>query len=140
MGNGAHTDVALQTLMKRYIDKFVLCPSCGLPETEYKIKSNQISHRCAACGAKESIEMSHKLCTYILAQDKKAKKDGKSKDKKKKKEDSDEEKKKKKKEKKDKDSDGENADEEKKKKKKKEKKDKDADEEKKKDEDLVDEM
>lgn len=100
--------------------------------------------------------MSHKLCTYILAQDKKAKKDGKSKDKKKKKEDSDEEKKKKKKEKKDKDSDGEKdkekkkkkkekkdkdgADEEKKKKKKKEKKDKDADEEKKKDEDLVDEM
>merc|ERR1712228_484550 len=138
--NGAHTNQTLQNHIKRYIDIFVLCPSCGLPETEYKIKNGVIFHRYAACGAKESIEMSHKLCTYILAQDKKAKKDGKSKDKKKKKEDSDEEKKKKKKEKKDKDSDGEKDKE--KKKKKKEKKDKEvADEEKKKkDEDLVDEM
>jgi len=124
--NGAHTDMTLQNLMKRYIDKFVLCPSCGLPETEYKIKSNQISHRCKACGAKEAVDMSHKLCTYILAQDKKAKKDGKGKDKKKikEKDNSDEEKdkKKKKKEKKEKEKD---SDEEKEKKKKKKEKDKD---------------
>merc|ERR1712228_808595 len=75
--NGAHTDVALQTLMKRYIQEFVLCPSCGLPETEYKIKNDTIWHKCAACGAKEMVDMSHKLCTYILAQDKKAKKENK---------------------------------------------------------------
>ena len=67
--NGAHTDIALQNLMKRYIDKFVLCPGCGLPETEYKIKSGkEISHRCKACGFKGPVEMSHKLVTYILAQ------------------------------------------------------------------------
>jgi len=123
--NGAHTDQTLQNLMKRYIDFFVLCPSCGLPETEYKIKNSQIWHRCAACGAKESVEMGHKLCTYILAQDKKAKK---SKDKKKK-NDSDEEKKKKKKKSK-------GSDDEKKKKKtkgKKKKKDKTEEEDKKED-------
>lgn len=129
--NGAHTDVALQTLMKRYIDKFVLCPSCGLPETEYKIKSNQISHRCKACGAKESVDMSHKLCTYILAQDKKAKKEGKGKDKKKSKEkehsDEEKDKKKKKKDKKEKESDEEK--EKKKKKKDKDKKEKEKDKE-----------
>jgi len=77
--NGAHTDATLQDLVHRYIDKFVLCPNCNLPETEYKIKSDAIYHKCAACGAKEMVDMSHKLCNYILAEDKKAKKAGKGK-------------------------------------------------------------
>lgn len=122
--NGAHTDAVLQNLIKKYIDVFVLCPSCSLPETEYKIKSGCVWHKCAACGAKEMVDMSHKLCTYILAQDKKKKKEGK-KDKGTKDKDKDEKKSKKKK---DKDRDG--SDEEKKKKKKdkkKEKKDKKKD-------------
>lgn len=81
--NGAHTDAVLQDLMHRYIEKFVLCPVCRYPETEYKIKSDIIWHRCKACGAKEMVDMSHKLCNFILAEDKKvkkeAKKDGKEK-------------------------------------------------------------
>jgi translation initiation factor 2 beta subunit (eIF-2beta)/eIF-5 len=52
--NGAHTDGTLQELMHRYIEKFVLCPNCGLPESEYKIKNDCIFHRCKACGAKET--------------------------------------------------------------------------------------
>lgn len=125
--NGAHNDMVLQTLMKKYIDKFVLCPQCGLPETKYKVKTspNSITHRCAACGATESVDMSHKLCTYILAQDKKNKKD-KKKDKKKKGKDGDDDEKKKdkKKKKKDKKEGSDEDDGEKKKKKKKDKKDK----------------
>ena len=104
--NGAHTDATLQDLIKRYIDKFVLCPNCNLPETEYKIKSDAIYHKCMACGAKEMVDMSHKLCNFILAENKKAKKDGKGKPKKedkkakkKDKEGSDEDKKSKKKDK-----------------------------------------
>jgi len=107
--NGAHTDDTLQKLIRRYIDLFVLCPNCHLPETDYKIKNETIWHRCKACGAKEMVDMGHKLCNYILAQDKKDKKAGKNKgkkedkkSKKKGKDDSDEEKKKSKKEKKDK--------------------------------------
>lgn len=69
--NGAFTDGTLQDLIHRYIDKFVLCPTCGLPETEYKIKSGTIWHKCAACGSKEMVDMSHKLCNYILAEHKK---------------------------------------------------------------------
>ena len=107
--NGAHTDDTLQKLIHRYIELFVLCPNCKLPETEYKIKNEVIWHRCAACGAKEMVDMGHKLCNYILAQHKKdlkeAKKAGK-KDKKSgkkgKKDDSDDDKKKKKDKKKDK--------------------------------------
>lgn len=130
--NGAHTDAVLQEMMKRYIQGFVLCPSCGLPETKYKIKSEVIYHTCAACGAKDMVDMSHKLCTFILAQDKKAKKESKAKDKKNKKDKkagSDEEKKKgsddEKKEKKKKSKKKDKDDEEKKDKKEKKKKDKD---------------
>jgi translation initiation factor 5 len=112
--NGAHMDAVLQDLMHRYIERFVLCPNCNLPETDYKIKNDAIWHKCAACGAKEMVDMSHKLCNYILAEDKKAKKDSK----KSKKGDKDDKKKKDKK--KDKDSD----DEKKKKKDKKKSKDK----------------
>ena len=79
--NGAHTDAVLQDLMHRYIEKFVLCPTCGLPETDYKIKSGVIWHKCAACGAKEMVDMGHKLCNYILAEDKKGGKKGKKADK-----------------------------------------------------------
>lgn len=80
--NGAHTDATLQELMHRYIEKFVLCPQCRLPETGYKIKNECIYHRCKACGAMEMVDMSHKLCNFILAENKKAKKEAKSKDKK----------------------------------------------------------
>merc|ERR1712238_299486 len=89
-------------------ESFVLCPTCGLPETRYSIKNGTIWHKCAACGAKEMVDMNHKVTNYILAEDKKEKKKKKPKeitkeDKKGKgKDDSDEEKKKKKKEKKEK--------------------------------------
>jgi len=102
--NGAHTDDTLQKLIHRYIESFVLCPNCGLPETKYSIKNGTIWHRCAACGAKEMVDMNHKITNYILAQDKKNKKLKKTKNKEAKKgkgkEDSDEDKDKKKKEKK----------------------------------------
>lgn len=102
--NGAHNDDVLQDLVHRYIEKFVLCPNCRLPESEYKIKNDIIYHRCKACGAKETVDMSHKLVNFILAENKKSKKDSKKekkeKKKKNKKDDSDEDKKKAKKEKK----------------------------------------
>jgi len=131
--NGAHTDAVLQDKMHVYIETFVLCPNCRYPETEYKIKSDTIFHRCKACGAVNTVNMQHKLCTYILAQNKKAKAEKKKKDKeaakKKKKGGSDEEKeekkdKEKKKDKKDKDKKKDKKDKKDKDKKKKDKKDK----------------
>eukprot|EP00616_Rhizochromulina_sp_CCMP1243_P013790 CAMPEP_0118974144 /NCGR_PEP_ID=MMETSP1173-20130426/11098_1 /TAXON_ID=1034831 /ORGANISM="Rhizochromulina marina cf, Strain CCMP1243" /LENGTH=198 /DNA_ID=CAMNT_0006923853 /DNA_START=128 /DNA_END=721 /DNA_ORIENTATION=+ len=107
--NGAHTTSDLQNNLFKYIEKFVLCPNCRLPETDYKVRSGVIYSACGACGAKEMVDMSHKLTTYILAQDKKNKKEKKKDDKKKKAKDGAEEaaaadeKDKKKKKKKDKD-------------------------------------
>ena len=116
--NGAHETRTLQEKLSIYIEKFVLCPQCKLPETSYKIKHDIIYHNCLACGAREMVDMQHKLATYILAQNKKAKK-LKAKDKKKD-GDSKDDKKKKKASKKD----GNDEDEEKRKKKEKKKKEK----------------
>ncbi|CAM9709063.1 unnamed protein product [Phaeothamnion confervicola] len=71
--NGAHTDAALQQLVHKYIELFVICPQCRLPESSYKIRHGIINHKCAACGCKDVVDMTHKLCTFILNQEKKAK-------------------------------------------------------------------
>jgi len=87
--NGAHKDMDLQNHLSRYIECFVLCKNCRLPETHYKIKDGLISQKCLACGSKDSVDMTHKLTAFILAQHKKHKeaskssgKDAKKKDKK----------------------------------------------------------
>jgi len=132
--NGAHTDAVLQGTVHKYIQEFVLCPNCGLPETNYSFKNGCVLHRCMACGAKEMVDMSHKLCTYILAQEKKRKQEEKKSGKKKEKgkeakvlADDDEKKEKKKKKKKSKDSDDEKKKKKKKDKKKEKKKSKEKD-------------
>jgi len=84
--NGNHTAQDLQALLCRYIENFVLCKQCRLPETSYKIKAGLISQKCAACGNKDNVDMTHKLTTFILAQHKRNKelaaKNGEKKDKK----------------------------------------------------------
>ena len=75
--NGQHTNKILQQHLDTFIDKFVLCPTCLLPETKLSIKNGNIYHKCKACGAKNLVDMSHKLCKFILSQHKAAKKDSK---------------------------------------------------------------
>jgi translation initiation factor 2 beta subunit (eIF-2beta)/eIF-5 len=59
--NGAHRDQDLQSHLSRYIEYFVLCKNCRLPETHYKIKDGMISQKCLACGSKDTVDMTHKL-------------------------------------------------------------------------------
>uniref|UniRef100_A0A0B7B9X6 Eukaryotic translation initiation factor 5 n=1 Tax=Arion vulgaris TaxID=1028688 RepID=A0A0B7B9X6_9EUPU len=66
--NGSHTDEKLQTLMDGFIKKFVLCPECSNPETNLvvQVKRGTIQQRCIACGNVTSVDMRHKLTTFIL--------------------------------------------------------------------------
>jgi translation initiation factor 5 len=64
--NGAHRDQDLQSHLSRYIENFVLCKNCRLPETHYKIKDGMISQKCLACGSKDSVDMTHKLTVSVL--------------------------------------------------------------------------
>jgi len=75
--NGAIATPDLQNHLKRYIEFFVLCKNCKLPETQYKIKSETLSQKCLACGSKDLCDMSHKLTSFILSQHKKKKEEDK---------------------------------------------------------------
>ncbi|KAF9154966.1 hypothetical protein BG015_011462 [Linnemannia schmuckeri] len=65
--NGAHDATKLQTLLNGFIQKFVLCPSCGNPETDIIVdKAGLIQMYCNACGRRNKGENVHKLATYIV--------------------------------------------------------------------------
>lgn len=64
--NGAFEDRVLQDAVKKFIEMFVLCAKCKLPETDMKVKKNgDIRQLCNACGDDSICDMTHKLCTYI---------------------------------------------------------------------------
>ncbi|KAG0197342.1 hypothetical protein BGX28_009162 [Mortierella sp. GBA30] len=65
--NGAHDAAKLQQLLNGFIQKFVLCPSCGNPETDIIVdKTSTIQMYCNACGRRNKGENIHKLATYII--------------------------------------------------------------------------
>lgn len=84
--NGLHDNGKLEEWLDNYIDKFVLCPKCHLPETELKIKKEVIYHKCMCCGTKSPlVDPGHKLCTTMLKDEKNKKKERGDKEKKEKK-------------------------------------------------------
>lgn len=103
--NGAHTAPDLQKLLEKYIDVFILCPTCRLPEIKWEVKKGNIKIDCAACGHNGVINSGHKLVSYVTKnhkdlhskggedgkKDKKKDKKDKKKDKKEKKEEAGEE-------------------------------------------------
>jgi translation initiation factor 5 len=44
------TNMDLQELLSKYINNYVLCKSCGNPETEFEKKQNKVIFTCKACG------------------------------------------------------------------------------------------
>jgi translation initiation factor 5 len=66
--NGAHDASKLQDLLDIFIRKFVLCKQCANPETALKVysKKNIITASCKACGHCSTLDMRHKLTTYIV--------------------------------------------------------------------------
>jgi translation initiation factor 5 len=50
--SGVHSSDKLQAVLQEYIDKYVLCPICGNPETSWK-KTDLV---CQACGKKSSFK------------------------------------------------------------------------------------
>lgn len=57
---GSHTTEELQKCLQQYIDKFVICPSCGIPETIPKItklnkKNILLELQCSSCSSSNNI-------------------------------------------------------------------------------------
>jgi len=64
--NGNHSQQQLIQLLEEFIQKYVLCPNCGLPETDLFVKKDDIKQDCKACGYNKSMDMSHRLTKSIL--------------------------------------------------------------------------
>merc|ERR1719410_713274 len=53
-------------MLDGFIKKFVLCEKCENPETVLKVKKNMIGASCKACGHIFTLDMRHKLITFIV--------------------------------------------------------------------------
>jgi translation initiation factor 5 len=93
--NGCHQAADLAKILDRFIQQFILCPNCKLPELKMGVKSTSIKIECAACGHASQIKSAHRLVGYMTKNppksftadskgDKDDEKDGKKKDRKKK--------------------------------------------------------
>ena len=84
--NGHIRQDDMKKSLRKYIEIFVLCKECGLPEIpKYKIDGKGIKTKCLGCGARNKMDSDdHRLVSYIASKLKQQKGD-KDKDKKKKK-------------------------------------------------------
>lgn len=64
--NGCHDSSKLQDMLDGFIKKFVLCEKCDNPETVIKCKKNMLGASCKACGHIFTLDMRHKLTTFII--------------------------------------------------------------------------
>eukprot|EP00298_Acanthocystis_sp_HF-20_P010672 c18983_g1_i2.p1 GENE.c18983_g1_i2~~c18983_g1_i2.p1 ORF type:complete len:237 (+),score=57.32 c18983_g1_i2:184-894(+) len=64
--NGKHEKPVLAKLLADFINRYVLCPQCHLPETDLKVKKGSIYAQCRACSFYGLGDNHHKLATYIL--------------------------------------------------------------------------
>jgi len=64
--NGAHETSTGQSMVDKFIDKFVLCPNCRLPETDMIVKKGFLCAGCKACGWSGDLDNGHKLVKFIL--------------------------------------------------------------------------
>lgn len=64
--NGAHDAAKLSEILESFIKKYVQCYSCGNPETVIKIKKDNISLKCKACGHVSEVDPRLRLNTFIL--------------------------------------------------------------------------
>jgi len=64
--NGCHDAGKMQDMLDGFIKKFVLCEKCENPETVLKVKKNMIGASCKACGHIFTLDMRHKLTTFIV--------------------------------------------------------------------------
>ena len=58
---GTYTTEIIQQCIYDYINKFVICPNCNIPELMYKIENKKVCASCSACGKTNNIEFNNKI-------------------------------------------------------------------------------
>merc|ERR1712151_1302543 len=63
--NGHHDTQVFQTLVDKFIEKYVLCQNCELPEIDMVVKKGLVVAGCKACGWSGELDNDHKCASYI---------------------------------------------------------------------------
>merc|ERR1711998_596341 len=66
LSNYSHEEGTAQGLVDKFIDKFVLCPNCKLPEIDMMVKKGFLMAGCKACGWQGDLDNAHKLVKFII--------------------------------------------------------------------------
>lgn len=67
VGDGDHPNPDLMKILNKFIDEYVLCPVCKLPETVLTLKHRKdLYHHCEACGAETLIDANPKMSIVSL--------------------------------------------------------------------------
>jgi translation initiation factor 5 len=59
--NGNHTQEKIQESIYKYINDFVICNKCGIPEVNYFLENKNIEAKCSACGTLNEIKNNNKI-------------------------------------------------------------------------------
>lgn len=56
----------LNSLLSKYIEKYILCQNCENPETRYSLHKKYVKKKCKACGHNEIIHNDDKLINFVI--------------------------------------------------------------------------
>lgn len=66
--NGEFTKAQLQGHLQKFIEIFVLCQSCGLPETKFIVDKKKLKTDCSACGNIREIKEDGKINDMLVSE------------------------------------------------------------------------
>jgi len=62
---GHHDTQVFQALLDKFIEKYVLCRHCHLPEIGMYVKKGSIQAKCMACGWAGDLDSAHRLAAFV---------------------------------------------------------------------------
>ena len=63
---GEHLPETVHGLVRKFVDGWVLCGRCKLPETRLEVGRTKVTFDCKACGARRGASAEHKLTSFIV--------------------------------------------------------------------------
>ncbi len=63
---GDFSEAALVKMLDKFIEKFLLCPTCKLPELHLFANNERLSAKCDSCPFTGDIDNKHRLAAFIL--------------------------------------------------------------------------
>lgn len=64
--NGEFTGEKMRTVLDKFINKYICCSKCKLPEIVLKVEGGKIKGDCKSCGNNSLLDNKHRMASYIV--------------------------------------------------------------------------